>query len=99
MTAPIRLAPPRHSGSREQAQRLVENLAQDLSAISLVLECEGLEVTTPSFLDELVKETLVLRKARLLEVENASARTGALVQRAADNREVADRVSVALRLA
>lgn len=99
MTAPIRMAPPRHSGSREQAQRLVENLDRDLSGVSLVLDCEGLEVTTPSFLDELVKETLVVRKARLLEIEDASARTGTLIQRAADNRQVADRLNVALRAA
>jgi hypothetical protein len=99
MTAPIRLVPPRHSGSREQAQRLVENLDHDLSAVPLVLECGGLEVTTPSFLDELVKETLVVRKARLLEIEDASARTGTLIQRAADNRQVADRLNVALRAA
>lgn len=99
MTAPIRLVPARHSGSREQAQRLVEHLGHDLSAVSLVLECGELEVTTPSFLDELVKETLVVRKARLLEVESASVRARTLIQRAADNREVGDRLNVALRVA
>lgn len=90
-----RLEPTNHSGSREHARELVAGLPDDLAGVSVVLDCTGLAVGTPSFLDEIVKEVLVTRGAAGLEVMKGSTRVARLAERAAANRGVADRLIVA----
>jgi len=94
-----RLNPPSHSGSREQAQKLVAGLATDLTGESVLLDCTGMTVSSPSFLDELVKQVLVQRKASVLDAYAASQRTRALLERAASNRNVAGRLRLTPRAA
>jgi hypothetical protein len=94
-----RLEPSQHSGSREHARDLVAELPSDMVGASVVLDCTGLVVGTPSFLDEIVKEVLVVRRADRLEVVGGSVRILALAEQAAANRGVADRLSVASRAA
>jgi hypothetical protein len=65
--------------------------------MSVVVDCSGLVVGTPSFVDEIVKEVLLVRQADRLEFTGSSARVATLAERAAANRGVADRVSVAAR--
>lgn len=95
----IKLVPPTHSGSRDQAQELVAGLAPDLTDQSILLDCTDLTVSSPSFLDELVKQVLVLRNASVLDAHAASERTRTLLERAAANREVVDRLRVTARAA
>lgn len=97
MTVIPPLQPPSHSGSRDQAKALVAALPADLSGESVALDCSGLTVSTPSFLDEVVKEILVARRARLLDVLDASDRVRVLLERAAGNRGVGERLRVAVR--
>lgn len=94
-----RLVPSAHSGSREQAQELVIGLAPDLTGQSILLDCTELTVSSPSFLDEVVKQVLVLRNATVLDAHAASERTRTLVERAAANRNVKDRLRVTPRAA
>lgn len=94
INSPIRLAPPSHSGSRDQAQRLLQPLPTDLSGRPVVLDCTQMEVSSPSFLDEMVKEVLVLRAAEVFEIEGASDRVQSLLQRSADNRGVTERLRI-----
>lgn len=91
------LKPPSHAGSRDQASELIAALPTDLSGESVVLDCAGLAVSTPSFLDEIVKQVLVNRRARLFEVVDASHRVRVLLERAAANRGVSERLRVAIR--
>jgi len=93
------LNPPSHAGSREQVQELVAALDSDLTGRAVLLDCTGLMVSTPSFLDELVKQVLVLRSAGVLDAHGASERTRTLLERAAENRNVADRLRVTPRAA
>lgn len=93
------LNPPSHAGSREQAQELVTELASDLTGHSVLLDCTGLMVSSPSFLDELIKQVLVMRNASVLDVHGASERTHTLLERAAENRNVADRLCLTPRAA
>lgn len=93
----IRLDPPSHSGSRDQAQKLLQPLPTDLSGLPVILNCTRMDVSSPSFLDEVVKEVLVLRTAEVLEIEGASARAQSLLQRAADNRGVSERLRIATK--
>ena len=76
----LRIVPPSHSGFREQAQELVAGLASDLTRRSVLLDCAGLTVSSPSFLDEVVKQVLVQGKASVLDVHSASERTRALLE-------------------
>lgn len=92
MTA--RLEPSQHSGSRDHARDLVAELPSDMTGIAVVLDCSRLVVGTPSFLDEIVKQLLVVRRADRLEVIADSSRIAELAERAAANRGVADRLSV-----
>jgi len=93
------LEAPEHAGSREQAQRVVEGLPSDLSGLVVVLDCSRLAISTPSFLDEVVKEVLVERRADALNLIDATERTREQIERSAQNRQVAGRVHVALRVA
>ncbi len=94
-----RLEPSQHSGSRDHARDLLADLPSQMAGVSVVLDCTSLIVGTPSFLDEIVKEVLVVRRADRLEVIGGSARIAALIERAAANRGVADRLSVVARAA
>lgn len=88
----IRLEAPDHAGSRPQAQVLVGDLPPDLSGETILLDCSAIVVATPSFLDEIVKQVLLVRNAAALEIWSAPSRSSELLERAADNRKVADRL-------
>jgi hypothetical protein len=85
-----------HAGARDQARDLVEVLGLDLSDEDIVLDCTDLLVGTPSFLDEIVKQVLVLRNARTLSVQSASARVHDLLERSAENRDLRVRLMFAV---
>jgi len=93
------LHPPAHAGSREQARALVAGLPDDLGGSVVALDCSELTVGSPSFLDEIVKEVLIVRKADLLDVISTSQRARTLLQRAAHNRNVVDRLRFELHAA
>jgi hypothetical protein len=89
---------PEHAGSREQARKLLSKLPQRLSGISVVLDCKNLAVSTPSFLDEIVRQVLVERSADQLNVIDADERARDHVVRSADNRKVRAKLTVTLRV-
>lgn len=89
---------PEHAGSRDQARELVRTLPDDLAGRRVVLNCSSLVVGTPSFLDEVVKQVLGQRGADALEVSDAPERARELLERAAANRGVVDRLRVAVRV-
>jgi len=93
-----KLEVPEHAGSRDQAKELLARLPGDLSGRTIVLDCSRLAVSTPSFLDEVVKILLLDRRAKRLDLIEANERTELHVQRSAQNRGVAQRVTVALRV-
>jgi hypothetical protein len=64
-----------------------------LTGQALRLNCQELRFPTPSFFDEIVKQILVERGAARLEIVGASSRGQELVDRAARNRGVEDRVA------
>jgi len=69
-----------------------------LSGHRVVLDCSDLTVGTPSFLDEIIKVTLIEREADGLDVVHAADRVRVLLQRSAANRGVTDRLAVAVTL-
>lgn len=91
-----RLDAPNHAGSREQAILLVSTLGDDLTGESILLDCSDVVVATPSFLDELVKQVLEMRDAGRLDVLEPPERAWQLLERAATNRGVRERISVAV---
>ena len=93
----IRLETPGHAGSRDQAKALAAALPTSLEGQAVLLDCSQLVIGTPSFLDEMIKEILVLRHADVLEVIGGPARARDLLERAADNRSVRERLRVAAR--
>jgi hypothetical protein len=56
-------------------------------------------VGTPSYLDEIVKQVLGVRRADALLVSGASRRAQQLLERAADNRGLRERLRFAARAA
>lgn len=91
MTAVLKT--PEHAGMRDQAALLVEPLDLDLSGRSVMLDCSDAVVSTPSFLDEIVKQLFVERDASSLRVQGASLRARDLLIRAAENRGYRDRLT------
>ena len=69
-------------------------LAEDLADTTVLVDCSALEASTPSFVDELVKVCLVERRAQCLVLSRAPERTAELARRAADNRQVGDRLEI-----
>jgi hypothetical protein len=92
------ITPTAHSGSRDQAQALLASVPERLEGQRIVLDCRDLQIATPSFLDEIVKLVLVDRGAAGLDVVNATDRVKTLLTRSSDNRDVAQRLHVALRI-
>lgn len=90
----LAISAPVFAGSREQARHMVEELPHDLSRVFVAVDCRGLEVSTPSFMDELIKAVLVERGALGLLLENARDRTRTIAERCARNRGVHERVQV-----
>jgi hypothetical protein len=93
----LRIETPEHAGSREQAIALTQHLPGKLVGESVALDCSRMLVGTPSFLDEVVKQVLELRAARELEIFDAPARPRDLLERAAENRGVRDRLRIAVQ--
>jgi hypothetical protein len=91
----IRVEPPDHAGSRDQAQTLAATLPADLEGETVLLDCSDLMVGAPSFFDEMVKQVLLVRSADALEISGARDRARDLLERAAQNRNVRERLRVA----
>lgn len=94
----LRIKTPDHAGSREQAKALASELPGDLSGQRVILDCSSLVIGTPSFLDEIVKQTLEQKNAAALEVYDAPERVRGLLERAAKNRGVSSRLQIAVRM-
>jgi hypothetical protein len=90
-----RLETPEHAGSRDQAQALTASLSADLQGETVLLDCSALVVGAPSFFDEMIKQVLVVRGAEALEIREARDRARDLLERAAQNRSVRERLRVA----
>lgn len=91
----IRVKTPDHAGSRDQAQTLAAVLPADLQGETVLMDCSELVVGAPSFFDEMIKQVLVVRRADALEITAAPNRARDLLERAAQNRSVRDRLRVA----
>lgn len=95
----LRIETPEHAGSREQARSLIQPVGSELSGKTVSLDCSKMIIGTPSFLDELVKQILELGEADWLEVNDAPERARELLERAAENRGVGERLRVVARTA
>lgn len=91
MTAHIEA--PEHAGFRDQAESLAATLGSDMREGIVMLDCTRVLVGTPSFLDEVVRQVLVERHAHALHVQGASERVQHLLERAAVNRGVRERLN------
>jgi hypothetical protein len=89
-----RLETPEHAGTRDQATDLLSVLPKDLEGEQVVLDASPLVVGSPSFLDEVVKQLLVERKAESLQIVGGSERARTHLRRAAENRNVRERLQV-----
>jgi hypothetical protein len=90
----LQLKTPEHAGSRQHANALLSGMSRSLAGQVVTLDCGRLLVATPSFFDEIVKQVLVVGGAARLDVLKPSQRARELVERAATNRGVSDRLSI-----
>lgn len=88
----LRVELPEYVSTREMAQECLLSLPGDLSGKVVVLDCGRVEVSTPSFFDEAVKEILVNRHASSIELLATSERARTQALRSAENRDVADKI-------
>ncbi len=88
------LTAPKLVSSRDQARELTADLPANLADVTVIVDCRALQASTPSFVDELVKVCLVERHARSLVFSRAPERTAEHARRAAQNRQVADRLEI-----
>lgn len=88
----LRVELPEYVSTREMAQECFHSLPGDLSDQVVVLDCRRVEVSTPSFFDEAIKEILVNRSASSIELLATSERARTQAARSAENRHVADKI-------
>lgn len=93
----LRIDAPEQAGSRDQAEALVHDFDKTLVGQNVTLDCSAVLVATPSFLDQIVKEVLESRNADTLEIVGGPPRAQHLVERAAENRGVRDRLRQVVR--
>ena len=84
-------------GSRGQARSLFAGSESKLRDSVVRLDCSALEVSTPSFADELVLVVLVEAAASKLILVDAPTRTVDYARRSAELRSVADRLEIQFR--
>jgi len=76
---------------------LIGKLPDELSASSIEVNLEQVEVPTPSVIDEFVKEILTERHAPKLIFTNANDRAMTLIERSIQTRNVKKLVSASTR--
>lgn len=75
-------------GSREQVVEVLSGLPLDLSNRAIVVSFDCNRLSRPSFIDELVREVLVVREASELNLRNASKTVQEFARRSAISRQV-----------
>lgn len=88
---------PRTAGSRERANELTSALPGDLTALTVVLEAQGMKAGAQSFADQLCKQILEVRCAERLEVRHATPMFARYLSNSARIRGVADRLTIETR--
>lgn len=91
MTAVLKT--PELVSSRRQARELVASLPADLAESEVVIDFSALLASTPSFLDELLNETLLRRNAGSLRTLGATPRVRQLLLELAENYGLAKRLA------
>lgn len=92
------LRTPQLVGSRGAARTLLADLPADCSTGKVTVDCTDLRASSPSFVDELVKNILVDRAARQLKLQNAPVDVAGWANDSAQRRNVAERLMVDVRL-
>ncbi len=80
-------------GSREQVAEALSELPLDLSNQTIVVSFDFNRSSRPSFVDELVKEVLIIRGARELNLQNAPRAVQEFALRSAISRQVGDQLT------
>ena len=95
MSAEPSVVLPERAGSRKEARtHLEKTLPADLTGLTVNVNGDGLAVSAPSYLDELVKVILEERHADRLVLRNCPRRAAGLVLASAQRRGLEDRLVV-----
>lgn len=84
-------------GSRARAADIAAALPANLHGVTVEVDVANVESASQSFVDELCKQVLVIRRADKFVVHNASARFANHMNKAARLREVPERLVVDIR--
>ena len=79
-------------GTRPQATALTAALPEDLTGAVVLVDLRATKAAAPSFVDQLVRELLVERRAARVVLGGANPRIAALATRAAGKHDRADRL-------
>ncbi len=91
------LKTPEWVGSRGAARELLSSLPADLRDGQVHVGCADLIASSPSFVDELVREVLEQRNARKLKLHNVPPEVAHWANEAAERRGVGERIMVDVR--
>jgi len=86
------LEAPRLMGGRDQVTELLSSLPSDLNGTALAVHFEPSAMSTPSFVDELVRVVLIDRNASDLTLVNISERVCEIATEAAAHFGVRERL-------
>lgn len=88
----ITLTLPENTGLWSESQGFTDQLPEDLSNTEVFVEAAHSEVSTQSFADGLVFQTLDQRKARRLVISNPTMKFAQQVVRSSDARQLGDKL-------
>lgn len=94
-TNEIRVVLPTRVGSREEVHSVLASVPRRLEGIRLVVDASSVRVARPSFVDELVRELLVVRGAAHVEFRGLPELARTVVTKSIRARGVASKVAIA----
>jgi len=89
------LTAPKITTNRQHARDFLSDLPSDLSQAEIEILFEDRTIATPSFVDEVVHELLLVRHAARLVVRNLSDAMNLVASAAAEDFNVSERLTLA----
>ena len=88
---------PERAGTREQAEKLVAGLPSNLAGVKVIVDGREMAASAPSYMDELVKQVLVIRGAGNLTLLDVGHRAAGYATASAQRRMVSERLTIRIR--
>lgn len=93
----VNLSSPDYIGGRAAAAEWLADLDADLTGVRVDIDCAALISTSPSFVDEVLKDLVIERGAQLVKMKDVPLDVATWIDDAVKRRGISDAVMVDIR--